>query len=63
MGDEVFLKVGARRVDPRPYRIHMVLNDGLYHLSRDGIPEGKIYQEESLRAVQKVHRVCTLSMS
>ena len=45
--DTVYLK-GPRGVDPLPYQIHQVLDDGRYKLSRDGKSDGKIYFEEDL---------------
>ena len=41
----------VKDIDPRPYRIHKVLNDGQYHLSRDGRSDGRVYGEEDLQTV------------
>ncbi|KAL9066068.1 MAG: hypothetical protein Q9161_007793 [Pseudevernia consocians] len=42
--------VGARGVDPKPYKIYKVLGDGQYKLSRDGKSDGKVYRQEDLRS-------------
>lgn len=45
---QVYLK-GARGVDPNPYKIHQVLGDGNYELSRNGECDHKVYLEENLQ--------------
>ena len=34
--DQMVYVKGERGVDPAPYKIHQVLDDGKYHLSKDG---------------------------
>lgn len=53
---DVYLR-GTRGVDPSPYKIHKVLGEGQYELSRDGKVEKdgsspKIFYEEKLQTEQ-----------
>lgn len=47
---KVYVK-GVRGVDPKPYKIYVILGDGQYKLSRDGKSDGKVYKEEHLQTV------------
>ena len=49
-GAEVFLK-GPRGVDPNPYKIWKILDNGQYKLSRDGKSDGKVYKAVDLKGV------------
>ena len=57
--DQTVYVKGERGVDPAPYKIHQVLNDGKYQLSKDGKLElkedgmtPKEYSEDSLQTHQ-----------
>lgn len=47
-GQVVYHK-GARGIDPKPYKIHKILGDGQYELSRDGKCDHKVYLQEKLQ--------------
>lgn len=36
-------------MDPKPFRIHKVLGDGQYELTRDNNCNGLVYRQEDLR--------------
>ena len=38
-------------MDPKPYKIDKVLNDGRYKLKRDDKSDGKVYREKELQMV------------
>ena len=49
VGQEVYVH-GRRGTDPNPYKIHEVLGNGQYKLSRDGRVEHRVYAEENLQS-------------
>ena len=48
VGQEVYV-IGPRGTDTTPYKIHGLLGNGQYKLSRDGRVEHRVYAEENLQ--------------
>ena len=48
VGQEIYVE-GARGIDPNPYKIHEVLGNGQYRLSRDGKVVRRVFAQENLR--------------
>ena len=47
VGQNIYVKK-ARGIDPNPYKIHEVLGNGQYKLSRNGEVERRVYGQENL---------------